>query len=108
MSHVVVTGLGPVSSIGTGVERFCDSLRQGRSGISIIQSFDIRGFPHIRAGEVHDFRPAMHLRRLVPSDWGRSSLFAAVAARLAINDAGIDLDRVPSDRIGVVMGTTCG
>jgi 3-oxoacyl-[acyl-carrier-protein] synthase II len=106
--RAVVTGLGPVSSIGIGIAPFSAALREGRSGISPIRSFDATGFPHFRAGEVHDFRPEAILRRLVPTRWGRSSLFAASAARLAVDDAGLDLARVERDRVAVVMGTTCG
>jgi 3-oxoacyl-[acyl-carrier-protein] synthase II len=108
MTRVVVTGLGPVSSIGIGADAFCQGLRAGRSGISPITSFDTTGFPHVRAGEVHDFRPRELVRRLDVDAWGRSSLFAAAAARLAVQDAGLDTDRVDPDRVAVVMGTTCG
>jgi len=105
---VVVTGLGPVSSIGTGVAAFSAALRAGRSGISPIGSFDTTGFPHVSGGEVHDFCPEAILRRLDTRSWGRSSLFAAAAARLAVEDAGLGPDEVPPERVGVVMGTTCG
>ncbi len=108
LNRVVVTGVGPVSSIGIGAEAFALALREGRSGISPIRSFDTTGFPHIRAGEVHEFQPEQIVRRIDPSCWGRSSLFAAAAARLAVTDAGLDCEAVPSDRIAVVMGTTCG
>jgi 3-oxoacyl-[acyl-carrier-protein] synthase II len=108
MKHVVITGLGPVSSIGIGVAAFSDALAEGRSGISPITSFDSSGFPHICAGEVRDFRPETILRRLDPSSIGRSTLFAAAAARLAIEDAMLDLDTLPSDEVGVVIGTTSG
>lgn len=108
MERVVITGLGPVSSIGIGVRRFRAGLHEGRSGISPIASFDVTGFPHVCAGEVHDFRPAVTLQRLDTSEWGRTSLFAATAARLAVTDARLDLDRVEADRIAVVMGTTSG
>jgi 3-oxoacyl-[acyl-carrier-protein] synthase II len=104
----VITGLGPISSIGIGISPFSASLREGRSGISRITCFNPSGFPHICAGEVHNFRPETILHRLSPLSWGRSSLFAAAAARLAVEDAQLDLDRVSSDRVGVVMGTTCG
>jgi 3-oxoacyl-[acyl-carrier-protein] synthase II len=106
--RVVVTGLGPVSSIGVGVDRFATSLREGRSGISPITSFDTTGFPHVCGGEVQHFEPAPLLQRLDVSRWGRSTLFAAAAARLAVTDARLDVASVPSDRIGVVIGTTCG
>jgi 3-oxoacyl-[acyl-carrier-protein] synthase II len=108
MDRVVVTGLGPVSSIGIGVSAFCEGLRMGRSGISPIRSFDTTGFPHVHAGEVHDFAPAAVLRRIDVSRWGRTSLFAAAAARLAVEDAGLETGSVRPGRLAVVMGTTCG
>jgi 3-oxoacyl-[acyl-carrier-protein] synthase II len=105
---VVVTGLGPVSCVGIGIDAFAAALRAGRSGISAIRSFDTTGFPHINAGEVHDFEPGAIVERIDPAAWGRSSLFAAAAARLAVRDAGLDLTAADPERGGVVMGTTCG
>ncbi|NUT37514.1 MAG: beta-ketoacyl-[acyl-carrier-protein] synthase family protein [Hamadaea sp.] len=106
MRRVVVTGLGPVSSIGAGVEGFAAGLRAGRSGISPIASFDATGFPHRNGGEVRDFAPESVLRRIDPADWGRSSLFAAAAARLAATDGG--LTGADPARAGAVIGTTSG
>ncbi|MEU7619879.1 beta-ketoacyl-[acyl-carrier-protein] synthase family protein [Micromonospora rifamycinica] len=108
MRRVVVTGLGPVSSIGTGVSAFGASLRAGRSGISPITSFDPSGFPYRNGGEVRDFDPAAWLRRLPTARWGRSSQFAAAAARLAADDAKLDLDTVDTTRAHAVLGTTSG
>jgi len=106
--RVVITGMGPVSSIGIGVGEFERALRAGRSGISEISSFDASGFPHRRAGEVPDFRPERYLRTLAVERWGRSSLFAAVAARLAVQDSGIDPARLAAARAGSCVGTTTG
>ena len=106
--RVVVTGLGPVSSIGTGVRAFAAGLRAGRCGAAPIRSFDPTGFPHTYACEVPDFHPGRLVRRLDPVRWGRSAQFAAAAARLAADDAALDLTSVPADRVGVVMGTTSG
>ncbi|MEU8263184.1 beta-ketoacyl-[acyl-carrier-protein] synthase family protein [Micromonospora sp. NPDC048999] len=106
--RVVVTGLGPVSSIGTGIDAFTTALRAGRTGITPIASFDTTGFLTDRAGEVHDFEPRRMLRRLDPAEWGRSSLFAAAAARLALGDAQATDIPDRSDRFGVCMGTTSG
>jgi 3-oxoacyl-[acyl-carrier-protein] synthase II len=106
--RVVVTGIGPVSSIGVGVDEFRAGLRAGRCGASRIRGFDPTGFPYVYAGEVHDFTPSRYLRRLDPRQWGRSGQFAAAAARLAVEDSGLDLDRVAAARVGVVMGTTSG
>jgi 3-oxoacyl-[acyl-carrier-protein] synthase II len=105
---VVVTGLGPVSAIGTGRAGFCRALRAGRLGFSPIRSFDASRFPRRYAGEVHDFAPERLLRRLSTAQWGRSSLFAAAAARLAWSDAGLDAAEPDPDSVAVAVGTTTG
>lgn len=106
--RVVVTGLGPVSNIGTGVADFCAGVKAGRSGISPISRFDASGFPHYMGGEVQDFEPKAMLLRLDPEQWGRASQFAAAAARLAVEDAGVDEDALAASRAGSVFGTTGG
>ncbi|HEU4423842.1 MAG TPA: beta-ketoacyl-[acyl-carrier-protein] synthase family protein, partial [Pilimelia sp.] len=108
VERIVVTGLGPVSSIGIGAAAFTEGLRAGRCGISAIASFDPTGFPVTLAGEVHDFVPEPMLHRVDPREWGRSAQLAAAAARLAVQDAALDLDRVDASRVGAVMGTTSG
>jgi 3-oxoacyl-[acyl-carrier-protein] synthase II len=108
VNRVVITGLGPVSSIGIGVGEFCSALLAGRSGIARIESFDLTGFPHVNAGEVRNFSPRDLLVRLRPEQWGRSSQFAAAAARLAVRDAGLDPGQVAPGRAGAVVGTTSG
>jgi 3-oxoacyl-[acyl-carrier-protein] synthase II len=110
LRRVAVTGLGAVSSLGTGAGAgaFAEAIRAGRSGISEIRSFDASGFPYTSAGEVHDFEPDRVLRRLRTDAWGRSSLLAASAARLAVTDAGIDPDQVSAARAGSAIGTTSG
>ncbi|MFL1375927.1 MULTISPECIES: beta-ketoacyl-[acyl-carrier-protein] synthase family protein [unclassified Nocardiopsis] len=108
MRRVVVTGLGPVSNVGTGASEFGAAVREGRSGVSPITSFDASGFPHRNAGEVHDFVPEKAVERLDPAEWGRASLFAAAAARLAVADADLDPEALAPGRAGSVMGTTSG
>ena len=81
---MAITGLGPVSSIGIGVDDFAAGLLAGWSGIGPVASFDTTGFPHFMAGEVADFEPKSLVRAVQPDQWGRTSLFAAAAARLAV------------------------
>jgi len=107
-SRVVVTGIGVVTSIGTGREQFWENLLAGRCGISVVESFDTGGFGVHRGGEVKGFEAARHLRRLDASRAGRASQFAAAAARLALADAGIEPDALDPLRAGVSMGTTSG
>ncbi|WP_018218324.1 beta-ketoacyl-[acyl-carrier-protein] synthase family protein [Salinispora vitiensis] len=106
--RVVITGLGPVSSIGIGTVEFGAALRTGRTGISPITSFDASGFPHFMAGEVQGFEPTKFVQVLDPSQWGRTSLFAASAARLAVEHAGMDPDRLAASAAGSSIGTTSG
>lgn len=108
MQRVVVTGIGPVSSIGIGIDEFRDGLRAGRSGAAPIRSFDTTGFPHVHACEVYDFRPSDLLENLDVDAWGRTSLFAAAAARLAVRDGRLDLGQGVRERAAAVIGTTVG
>ena len=59
--RVVITGIGPVTSLGIGVEPFWDSLTAGRSGIGLIESFDASDLPVRIAGEVKQFDPSLWL-----------------------------------------------
>jgi 3-oxoacyl-[acyl-carrier-protein] synthase II len=108
MKRVVITGLGPISDIGIGAAAFESSLRAGHCGISSITSFDTTGFPRTMAGEVGAFDPPSILRRLDARSWGRTSLFAAAAARLAVRDANLRIEQVRPHRVGVAVGTTSG
>ncbi|MFH8410205.1 beta-ketoacyl-[acyl-carrier-protein] synthase family protein [Streptomyces sp. NPDC018019] len=106
--RVVITGVGPVSSIGVGVHAFTDALRQGRSGTAELADTGFAGFPTRYAGAVTGFDPSTVVERLAPGQWGRASLFGAAAARLAVRDADLDPARLPRHRAGVCMGTTGG
>ena len=88
--RVVITGVGVVSSIGTGRQRFVEGLRQGRCGIGSIDRFDVSDCRSRRAALIREFRP----RQLMPTlDLRRSDLlnqYAAVAAGLPLKEAGLD------------------
>jgi 3-oxoacyl-[acyl-carrier-protein] synthase II len=105
---VVISGLGPVSSIGIGREAFDRALFTGACGISRIASFDASGFPHQSGGEVHGFVAQQWVRTIAAAEWGRSAQFAAAAARLAAADAGLDLAETDLGRVHAVIGTTSG
>ncbi|MBX7550441.1 beta-ketoacyl-[acyl-carrier-protein] synthase family protein [Streptomyces sp. NPDC004232] len=106
--RVVVTGVGAVSSLGMGARNFISAIRAGRSGIGPIGQFDATGFEHVLAGEVRDFSPSAYLHRISPGEWGRSSQFAAAAARMAVEDAGVRTRELSSLRTASCFGTTNG
>ncbi len=103
MRRVAVTGLGVVSSIGSGAAEFARGLREGRSGARPIGAFDTGGFAHSMGCEVVDFEPGAWLDR--PETLPRAGQFAVAAATMAVRDAGLDLDGA---RTLVSVGTTDG
>jgi 3-oxoacyl-[acyl-carrier-protein] synthase II len=108
MHRIVVTGIGAVTSVGTGRRELWQALLAGRSGISEVTSFDTSRHPVHLGGEVHGFVAADHLVRVDSEEIGRASQLAAAAARLALADAGLDPEALDPERGGVVMGTTSG
>ena len=106
--RVVITGLGVVTSIGTGVDAFARGLKAGHSGAKPIGAFDTRGFAHANACEITDFEPETWLRSLPADDLGRAAQFAVAAGRMAVADAGLDEADVRARRTLVSVGTTDG
>jgi len=106
--RVVITGLGVVSSIGTGKENFWKALTAGQSGITPISSCDTSDFSTHLAGEIKDFDPARYLSDATIRTMGRASQLAVTAAKLAISDAQLNLHQAVREDMGAVLGTTMG
>lgn len=107
-TRVVITGLGAITPIGIGKEDFWKGLLEGRNGIARITRFDAEGFDAQIAGEVKDFDPTAYIDKKESKRMDRCTQFAVAAARLAIEDAGLDLDKENLDRIGTFVGTGIG
>lgn len=105
---VVVTGMGMVTSIGTGREQFWTSLLAGKCGFGPVKSFNTSRYGVHLGAEIVDFRPGDYVHRLNPESIGRSSQLAIAAARLALADAHLDVNNVDRERAGVCLGTTSG
>src|SRR5256885_14723146 len=107
--RVVVTGLGVVSSLGQDIETFWNSIVAGRCGIDRISSFDASDYDCQIAAEVKNFDPtpafpsAKEVRRA-----DRFAQFGIHAGCQALKDAGLDLDQVNRDEIGVFIGSGIG
>ncbi|MFB6813988.1 beta-ketoacyl-[acyl-carrier-protein] synthase family protein [Streptomyces sp. NPDC056347] len=106
--RVVITGLGVVTSIGTGVDAFAQGLRAGRSGAKPISAFDTTGFAYSNACEITDFDPETWLRDTPADELGRAAQFAVAASRMAVADAGLTENDVQARRTLVSVGTTDG
>jgi 3-oxoacyl-[acyl-carrier-protein] synthase II len=101
---VAVTGLGVVSSIGTGVAEYTAGLRAGRSGARPISVFDTEGFAHSVGCEVVGFEPERWITEQSIANLGRAAQFSVAAARMAVADAGL----TDFGRSMVCLGTTDG
>lgn len=108
MQRVVVTGMGIVSPLGHDVELFWNGLKAGRSGISVIDHFDVSGFGTKIAGQVRDFDPEALFGRKDARKMDRFVQFAVYAAEQAVRDAALDPERIDRERFGVYVGTGIG
>ncbi len=105
---VVVTGIGAVTPIGSGRQAFWEALLAGRSGIGPVTSFDTSRYRVHHGAEVRDFSAAEHIEVLDPENLGRASQMAIAAARMALEDAELEVTADNCGRVGVAMGTTSG
>jgi 3-oxoacyl-[acyl-carrier-protein] synthase II len=101
---VVVTGLGVVSSIGIGKDKFWKNLIAGKSGITQVSSFNTEGYRTHRAAEIKDFIPLDFMKE--PGKKGRASQFLLAAFSMALKDSGLSLSDIPKDEVSVIAGTT--
>jgi len=107
--RVVVTGLGLVSPLGTGVEKNWQALIEGRSGIRALTRFPSEGFAARIAGEVPDFKAEDYIE---PKEIKKMDLFiqyAIGAATMAMEDSGLKIDGDSAEGVGVIIGVGfCG
>lgn len=106
--QAVITGLGIVSPIGIGVERFWAAACSGRSGISTPTLFDSSKLPREcqMVGEVAEFDVKQWMPGAAGRMAGRFSQFAVAAAKMAREDAGLGTEEIPPERILVSLGTS--
>ena len=106
--RVAVTGIGVLSSIGTGVDAFWESLASGKSGIGPVTRFDPEAYTSRVASEVNDFDPSDYMDPKEARRNDRYTQFAVGAAKLAVEDSSIDLDNYDKSRVGVLVGSGIG
>ena len=106
--RVAVTGIGVVSPIGIGKDRFWESLTTGRSGVGRITRFDVTGWDTQIAAEIRDFDPTLWMARKDVRRNDRFVQFAYAASRLALEDARFSITRQNGPRVGVLIGSGIG
>lgn len=102
--RVVVTGMGALTPLGLTVDEFWQGLISGRSGIATFTSFDPSDYPCTYGGEVRDFDPRDYIDRREARRMGRFTQLAVAGAKMALEDAGLDLSAEDPDRMGVLLG----
>jgi 3-oxoacyl-[acyl-carrier-protein] synthase II len=108
--RVVITGLGAITPLGNDVETFWSNLKNGVSGIRTIDAFDTTAYDCKIGGQVRDFDPKLFFKS--PKEVRRTDRFtqlAMAAAKMALEDSGIDVENLERrDRFGVIVSTGIG
>jgi 3-oxoacyl-[acyl-carrier-protein] synthase II len=106
--RVVITGMGVVTSLGMGVDDFWNSIKEGKNGISLLTKFDSTNFPTKVAAEVKDFEPSDFIDRREAKRMDRFTQFAMAAAKMAIEQSGLNFDNEDMYKVGVLVGSGIG
>lgn len=107
-NRVVVTGMGAVTPIGNSVKEFWDSIRAGKVGIGPITKFDASDYKVKIAAEVKDFDAKQYMDFKAAKRMESFSQYAVAAAKEALADAGIDMEKEDTFRVGVMIGSGIG
>ena len=108
MERVVITGIGVVNAIGNTKNEYWDALARGKNGIGPLTYFDATDYRTQIAGEVKNFQPEAYLDRKAASRFPLFIQYALVAAMMAHEDAGLELDKLDPYRAGVQIGSGVG
>tara|TARA_B100001093_G_scaffold518507_1_gene603608 strand:- start:45 stop:1283 length:1239 start_codon:yes stop_codon:yes gene_type:complete len=108
MNEVVISGLGVLTSVGSGIENFWDGLKNGKSGISAISRFDASDIASNVASEINDFDPEEFMDPKEARRNDRYAQLALAATHLALEDSGLAREDLVPHRTGVIVGSGIG
>jgi 3-oxoacyl-[acyl-carrier-protein] synthase II len=106
--RVVITGVGAISPIGNTAAEFWQGLLAGKSGIGLITRFDAAEYDAKIAGEVKGFDPTVFIDKKEARRMDRFTQFAIAAAKMALDDSGMDMEKEDKSRIGSYVGSGIG
>jgi len=106
--RVVITGIGIITPIGIGKDEFLSSIKNGKSGVGQITAFDASGFTTRIAAEVKNFVPENYIDKKKVRRMDRFCQFGFSAAKMAVEDSGIDFSKEDLTRVGVILGSGIG
>ena len=106
--RVVLTGVGAVTPVGNNINDFWDSLVNGKTGVGTLTAFDPNPFNSKIAAEVKGYDPEQYMNSKQAKRLDRFVKFAIGAAKMAIEDSGLDLEVVAKEKAGVYIGSGIG
>ncbi|WP_058485888.1 beta-ketoacyl-ACP synthase II [Defluviitalea phaphyphila] len=106
--RVVITGMGCVTPLGNSLEEFWNNIKSGKCGIDEITHFDTTDFEVKLAGEVKNFDPTLYIDKKEARRMDLYSQYAVASAKMAVEDAKLDLDSIKKERFGVIVGSGIG
>lgn len=109
MNRVVVTGIGLITALGTGLEKSWKRILDGETGVDKIQSFDTTDMPVQIAAEVRDFDPLdFGIEKKEIKKLARNTQFAIAATKMALEDSGLVIDEKNANEVGVIVSSGIG
>ncbi|MDP0488131.1 MAG: beta-ketoacyl-ACP synthase II [Fusobacterium sp. JB021] len=109
MRRVVVTGLGLITALGTGLEKSWTAIKEGKTGVKKIESFDTSDSSVKCAAEIRDFSPLeFGIEKKELKKVARNTQFAIAAAKMAIEDSGLIIDEKNAEKVGVIVSSGIG
>jgi 3-oxoacyl-[acyl-carrier-protein] synthase II len=106
--RVVVTGLGAITPLGNSVNEFWNNALAGKSGIGPITHFDTAQFDSKIAGEIRNFDPSSMIDRKEARHMDLFVQYTIMAAKEALEQSGLDMEKSNRERFGAVIGTGIG
>lgn len=109
MNRVVVTGIGLITALGTGIEKSWKRIIDGETGIAKIESYDATDMPVQIAAEVKDFDPtAFGIEKKEIKKLARNTQFAIAATKMALEDSKLVIDESNAEEVGVIVSSGIG
>lgn len=106
--RVVITGMGAVTPIGNNIKDYWQGLQEGRNGIGLITKFDASEFDTKIAAELKGFNAEDFIDKKTAKRMDPYTQYAMAAAKMALEDSGLNLEKVDRERIGVIFGSGIG
>lgn len=106
--RVVVTGMGAVTPVGLSIQESWSALLQGKSGVGRITRFDVSQYDTKIAAELKGFDPLNFMDRKTAQRMDPFAHYGMAATEMAVKDAGLNLDKIDRDRVGVIFGSGIG